>query len=113
MLGQDPRDTEEAGVTPEQRAAGAVSNVILGRVVRGTLRIPIDVVRTHPDGYEIGKFFFEGRVLVGYRSRNTGEENKNANEGTIEWRLQRNVVIEGFYGDNDIGAADILYIIRY
>jgi hypothetical protein len=83
MLGQDPRDSEEAGVSPEQQAAGAVGNVILGR------------------------------VLVGYRPRKTGEENKNANEGTIEWRLQRNIVVEGFYGDNDVGAADIVYIIRY
>ena len=113
ILGQNPEEVDDASLTPEQRAASAVGNVLLGRVVRDTLKIPIDVVRTHPDGYEVGKYFFDGTVLVGYRSRNSGELNKNANEGTVEWRLRRNIVVEGFYGDNSIGAADILYIIRF
>jgi autotransporter translocation and assembly factor TamB len=111
VLGQDPEETDNATVPPQQHAAGAVANVLAGRI-RETLKIPIDVVRTYPDGYELGKWIGE-RVLVGYRYRNTPDATKNESEGTVEWRLRRNMVFEGFYGNNSVGGADILYIIRF
>ncbi|RMH41714.1 MAG: hypothetical protein D6689_10505 [Deltaproteobacteria bacterium] len=111
ILGQDPDEANNSTLPPEQRAANAVGGVLAG-TVRDTLRLPIDVIRRHPDGWEVGKFLFGGRVLVGYRTRDGSDPSANLNEVTIEWRLRRNVVVEAFWGDEEAGAADILYVIR-
>ena len=53
------------------------------------------------------------RVLLGYRFRDSGEQLKNTNEGTLELPVTRSVNLEGRVGDRGIGSFDLLWIKRF
>lgn|GEM_PF-5194815 len=116
MLGQDPDDPALANVPAESQLGGAIASAVVGDLlgeVPRRLGIPIHVFRPQTDGFQLG-WYLRPSVLVGYRARTgTVNERQNANEGTVEYRISRNWILEGRYGDAQVGALDLLFIMRF
>ena len=81
----------------------------------------IDVLRLEstdnsatPDQLLAGKWLTE-KVLVAYRARlqQANDQRTNLNEFTVEWWFLRRWVLQAFYGDRQVGAADVLWIRRF
>ncbi|MEM9491693.1 MAG: translocation/assembly module TamB domain-containing protein, partial [Myxococcota bacterium] len=110
MLGLDPDDTEEVV------ALGTISTgADLFDPVRKRLPVRVDVVRVHSDGISFGRWLSRN-ILLSYRYRNNegGEvTGQNTNEAAIRWRVRRNLLLEGQYGDADIGGLDLLWRHRF
>jgi hypothetical protein len=121
MLGQSPDDVSQQATGGSR--VGGIGRAIVATEVRDILRtvgLKVDVVRFHDDGWEFGKWvrfslgdLFSRQVLLGYRFRDSGEQLKNTNEGTLELPVTRSVNLEGRVGDLGIGSFDLLWIKRF
>jgi hypothetical protein len=107
MLGQEP-DTAQEALTASAVSAGT----LLASRMRSRLPVRVDVVRTHHDGITIGRWI-TGNLLLAYRYRTAPDNRQNANEATIHWRFDPAWLLEGHYGDNDIGGIDLLWNHRF
>ena len=121
MLGQSIDDVNQQDTSGQQ--VGGIGRAIVANEVRDILRkagLDVDVVRFHEDGVEFGKWvrfslgdLFSRQVLLGYRLRDSGDELKNRNEGTLELPVTRSINLEGRVGDRGIGSFDLLWIKRF
>ena len=111
MLGQDP-EADEQGLKDTATGAGFGVGSLVVRSAAQRLPVKFDVVRLHQDGFEVGEWIFSD-VLAGYRFRSEIEAKKNQHEGTLEWNILRRLVLEARYGNQAIGNADLLYIMRF
>ncbi len=114
MLGEDPNDPELATRTAQDRISGAALSY-MAQELRSLFGLPIDVIRLHGDGWELGTWtkVLGQEILVGYRYRDTDDETENRTEFDIEIPLGGNLSLEGRFGDNNIGGADIVWTIRF
>ena len=67
-----------------------------------------------PDQLLAGHWLTE-KVLLAIRARlsQQTDQRTNINEATIEWWFLRRWVFEAFFGDREVGAADVLWIRRF
>ncbi len=108
MNGADPDDPGSIAYATVTSNLNIISRLQkrLPKVVRP------DVVRIYADGFSIGKYFSQ-LFLIGYRNRSEPEAKENQHEVNVRARLRRNLVVEGQYGDKDVGGLDLLWRIRF
>jgi hypothetical protein len=112
MLGGDP-EGDDRTIRENAVGAGYGAGSLIAKNFAQYLPVRFDVVRIHEDGFEVGRWFF-GKVLAGYRFRNDSVvTDENQHEGTLEWNILRRLVLEARYGNQAIGDADLLYILRF
>jgi len=104
-------------------AAGAATSLVTSKltgIVQEILPL-VDVLSLEtsddsatPDQLLAGKWLTE-KVLLAYRARlsQQTDQRTNINEATIEWWFLRRWVFEAFFGDREVGAADVLWIRRF
>jgi autotransporter translocation and assembly factor TamB len=124
VLGGDP-DARTPRDQPrvEDRAVGALSGLIIGRLKEQVLPgLPIDVLKvdTGPEGLattrlEVGKWLGD-RVYVSYIRQfgaTTGIRRRNSNEGAVQYQVGRGVSIGTRFGDAAVGALDLFWTLRF
>jgi translocation and assembly module TamB len=119
LLGGDPAGDPQSGAASDKVADAGASFVAnqLGGYVRKALPISIDVLR-----YESATATSSAAVTVGtwltrtlflsYRQHLASRADENSSEGSIEYWLSRQIVIEGTAGDPNSGV-DLLWRKRY
>lgn len=114
MLGEDPNDPELANRTAEERVSGFAQSLV-ARELRDIFGLPLDVIRRHDDGWELGTWVkvLGRRLLLGYRYRESEDQRENRNEGTFELPLGRGVNLEGRAGDRSVIGADLVWVLRF
>jgi len=122
FLGGSPDDLGRKPGTG-QAAAGAATSLVTSKltgIVQEILPL-VDVLSLEtsdesatPDQLLAGKWLTE-KVLLAYRARlsQQTDQRTNINEATIEWWFLRRWVFEAFFGDREVGAADVLWIRRF
>lgn len=122
VLGGEPYRTNVRSLEGEARVAasalltGAIESVIEDR-------LPVDAVRVGAgddlDGgiayVAVGEWITDD-IFVAYRRRFDADQvgfQENENEAAIEWHFFENWMVEGRFGDEGVGAADILWIKRF
>ena len=111
MSGQDP-DDEDTKVEGGEFVS-AVGNVIGGSVRSYLPAEIIDVLRFSTQGVVVGKWVLPS-VLALYQFRSLDNQSRgNRHEGTLEWHILRHLLLEGSYGDRDIGNTDLLFHYRF
>ncbi len=121
VLGRDLEQPKPESFAIESQAFNAASGVLLSGL-RRTLKkaLPIDTLKLETDqGTEgrtaavtVGKWITDN-VFIAYRHRRGTDEDENVNEASFEYRLGRDWVIEGSYGDSGKGGVDILWVKRF
>ncbi len=116
MQGNDPNDESSTGRSVQQRITSGVTDGVIGAVANQIndllVGVPVDVFRPHSGGFEVGKWVTDD-LLLGYQYRAAPTSEQNSNEGIVEYRLWRNLLLEGRYGDDGNGDAEVLWIFRW
>jgi translocation and assembly module TamB len=123
VLGGEPGDAAAADeeLQLQDQALQAAAGLLLSGL-RGILRraLPIDTLGIETSTEEetttaevvVGKWITED-LFVAYRYRMGADEDENANAVEVQYRLGRDWVLEGFYGDGAEGGVDVLWIKRF
>jgi hypothetical protein len=109
MLGEDPRQAENS---PVADAATAAPRYVVGSLVKERLPVKLSVLIPHTDGFEVGRWI-SNAILVSYRYRWTPTLRQNTNEVGVDWHLGPNLMLEGRFGERQVGNLDILRIWRF
>ncbi len=123
VLGGEPGDATAADddLQLQDQALDAAAGLLLSGL-RGILRraLPIDTLGIDTSTREetttaevvVGKWITED-LFVAYRYRMGADEDENANAVEVQYRLGRDWILEGFYGDGAEGGLDVLWNKRF
>lgn len=123
VLGGEPgeKSTADEDLQLQDQALDAAAGMLLSGL-RGILRraLPIDTLGIETSTQEetttaelvVGKWITED-LFVAYRYRMGADEDENANAVEVQYRLGRDWILEGFYGDGAEGGVDVLWIKRF
>jgi autotransporter translocation and assembly factor TamB len=121
VMGGNPDDPAVGKQPMDARAAGMASNLVLGQVqtlVKKALPVDVLAVRVGEGSdrqttrFEVGKWLNED-VFLGYIYRMNAPDEKNLNEAEIEYRLGKRWLLEAFFGDRGVAAADLIWSKKY
>lgn len=107
------------GASLEAEAGGAAVGLLLGELQKNLRsRLPVDALSVQVgagaqvDRVAVGRWI-TSRLFVAYGFRPAAEEDENANEVRVRWRIGSGWVLEGTYGDANNGGADLLWLKRW
>jgi autotransporter translocation and assembly factor TamB len=117
VLGANPDQRETDGRGVSQKAASVATGLIAARLSGiVTNATPLDLLRIDTDDssaerVSLGKWITD-KLLVAYRHRFTNDPGTNSDELVFEYRFLKRWLLEGFVGQQAIGA-DALWIHRF
>ena len=101
------------------KASTAAIDFLLGQIRRDLEdRLPVDTLKldlgdnARVAQVEVGKWLSD-TLFLAYGFRPEAGDDENANEVTLRWRLTDDWILEGFYGDEDNGGADLFWTKRF
>jgi translocation and assembly module TamB len=130
ILSGDPAQQREDNRSLDQKATGAISGLVVGKIKDQIApNLPIDVIKVDTGGssssdstglgdtrIEVGKYITD-TIYVSYVHQfgltTIGTQRLNANEADLEWRFKKRYELETAFGDAAVGRVNLYWTVRY
>jgi autotransporter translocation and assembly factor TamB len=118
VLGARPDDPQ--GGSASGKAGSAAAGLLAGQLKdRLGSTLPVDTVEVDTGssqsaggGFTLGRWI-DDDIFLAYRHRFQPRESENGSEGILRWRFTRRWVLEGSFGNREIGSVDAMWRIRF
>jgi len=120
VLGAEPGASADDTSTLQEQASAAAAGLLAAQVQSAVKdRLPVDVLRLELSEdsataakVTVGKWLTR-KLFLAFRHNFEAEDEENRQEVRVEYRLLRNLLLEGYFGDQNAAGIDLLWIRRF